>query len=135
ERLNVDGVTAGLFPMLGVRPASGRLFLPEEDAPGALKVALVSHALWLRRFGRDPRLVGESIRLNDEKYVVIGILPPNFQFLRKDTEIWVPTAFSKAQLSNRDSHYLTVPGRLKPGVTLPQAQADMESVARRIEEK
>jgi putative ABC transport system permease protein len=134
ERLNVDAVTSGLFPMLGVRPSSGRLFLPEEDAPGALKVALVSHALWMRRFGGDPGLVGESIRLNDEKYVVIGILPPDFQFLRKSTELWIPVAFSKQELANRDAHYLTVAGRLKPGVTLQQAQADMESVARRIEE-
>ena len=99
ERLSVDAITAGLFPMLGVRPASGRLFLPEEDAPGAVKVALVSHALWLRRFGGDPRLVGESIRLNDEKYVVIGILPPDFQFLRKSTELWIPVAFSKRELA------------------------------------
>jgi predicted permease len=134
ERLNVDAITAGLLPMLGVQPAAGRLFLSEEDTPGALKVALISHALWLRRFGRDPRLVGESIRLNDEKYVVIGVLPPDFQFLRKNTELWIPVAFSKRELANRDSHYLTVVGRLKPGVTLQQAQADMESVARRIDE-
>jgi predicted permease len=134
ERLNVDAITAGLFPMLGVRPAAGRLFLPEEDNPGALKVALLSHALWMRRFGADPRLVGESIRLNDEKYVVIGVLPPDFQFLRKSTELWIPVAFSKRELANRDSHYLTVVGRLKPRVTLKQAEADMESVARHIEE-
>ena len=135
ERLNVDAITAGLFPMLGVRPASGRLFLPEEDNPEALKVALVSHALWQRRFGGDPRLLGKSIRLNDEKYVIIGILPPNFQFLRKNTELWIPVAFSKQELANRDVHYLTVVGRLKPGVTMKQAEADMESVARRIEEQ
>jgi putative ABC transport system permease protein len=135
ERLNVDAITAGLFPMLGVRPASGRLFLPEEDNPAAFKVALISHALWQRRFGGSTHLVGESIRLNDEKYVIIGILPPDFQFLRKNTDLWIPVAFSKQELANRDVHYLTVVGRLKPGVTMTQAEADMESVARRIEEQ
>src|SRR5205809_3907089 len=133
-RINVDAVTSGLFPMLGVRAAAGRLFLPEEDDPAALKVALVSHALWLRQFGGG-RIVGESIRLNDQKYVVIGVLPARFQFLRKDTEVWIPAAFSKRELANRDAHYLTVAARLKPRVALQQAQADMESVARRIEEK
>ena len=134
ERVNVDAVTSGLFPMLGVQPAAGRLFRPEEDNPSALKVALVSDALWRRRFGGDPRLVGESIRLNDQKYVVIGILPPGFQFLRKDTDLWIPIAFSKQELANRDAHYLTVVGRLKPTVTMPQAQADIDAVAKRIEE-
>jgi predicted permease len=135
ERINVDAVSAGLFPMLGIKPASGRLFRPEEDSPEALKVAVVSYALWRRRFGGDPRLIGESIRLNDEKYLIIGVLPPGFQFLRKNTEAWIPVAFSKQELANRDAHYLTVAARLKPGVTLQQAQADMDSVARRIEEK
>jgi predicted permease len=134
ERINVDAVTSGLFPMLGVQPAAGRLIRPEEDNPSALKVALVSDALWRRRFGGDPRLVGESIRLNDERYVVIGILPAGFQFLRKDTELWIPIAFSKQELANRDAHYLTVVGRLKPGVTMPQAQADIDAVAKRIGE-
>src|SRR5262249_40038993 len=126
--------TAGLLPMLGVQPAAGRLFLPEEDSPAAQKVALISHGLWQRRFGGNPGLVGQSIRLNEENYVVIGILPPGFQFLTKSTELWVPIAFSKAQLGNRDAHYLTVVGRLKSGVTMQQAQADMDSIAERIKQ-
>jgi predicted permease len=133
ERINVDAVTAGFFPMLGVKPASGRLFLKEDDNPAALKVAVVSQAFWLRRLAGG-RVAGQSILLNGEKYVVIGVVPAGFQFVRKDTEVWVPAAFTEQELANRDAHYLTVAARLKPGIALRQAEADMESVARRIEE-
>ena len=135
QRINVDMVTAGLFPMLGVKPAAGRLFSPQDDSPGAPKVAVVSHGLWQNRFGGDPNLIGRTIRLNDEQYVVIGIFPPGFEFLRKDTHVWIPIAFTPQELANRGAHYLTVVARLKPGVTVRQAQSDMDAVARRIEEK
>src|SRR5258706_13198324 len=123
ERINVDAITAGLLPMLGIKPAIGRLFLPEEDSPEALKVALVSDALWRRRFGGDRRLVGDSIRLNDDQYLVIGVLPPGFQLLRKDTEAWIPVAFSNRERANRDAHYLPVAARFTARETVPLEQS------------
>ena len=132
ERIQGQAVTANFFQLLGVSPQRGRTFLQEEDEPGGSKVALVSHGLWQRRFGGDPRLVGTDILLDGQKHTVVGIMPPGFQFLGKETELWVPIAFSKEALANRGSHYLTVLARMKPGVTVTQAQADVSAISQRI---
>jgi len=132
ERIQGQAVTANFFRLLGVVPYRGRTFLHEEDQPGGNKVALVSHGLWQRRFGGDPRLVGADILLDGQKNTVVGILPPGFQFLGRETGLWVPIAFSKEALANRGGHYLTVLARMKPGVTLPQAHADVAAISQRI---
>ena len=130
----VDGYAAGwnLFPLLGVKPALGRTFLPEEDRPGGPRVALLSHGLWKRRFGGDHGLVGRDIQINGEKHVVVGVMPPGFHFPSKDTEVWTPLAFSEQQWAQRGSHFLLVVARLKPGAAFEQARADMDVIARRL---
>ncbi|MGH9938267.1 MAG: ABC transporter permease, partial [Blastocatellia bacterium] len=95
-------------------------------------VALVSHGLWQRRFGGDPALVGKEILLDGQKRTVIGVMPPGFQFLSKATALWVPMAFSNQELANRGGHYLTVVARMKPGVALQQARADVAAITQRI---
>ncbi|HJP93207.1 MAG TPA: ABC transporter permease [Pyrinomonadaceae bacterium] len=132
ERVPADAVTANFFPLFGVQPLLGRGFLPEEDRPGGNKVAVLSYSLWQTRYGGDRQIINREILLNGEKYSVVGVTPAGFQFLEKDVRLWVPLALTPKQLANRGGHYLTVVARLKPGVVLSQAQADMNGIMRRI---
>ena len=135
EPLRVDGqrVSADLFSLLGVEPQLGRAFRPEEDAPGANRVVLLSHGLWQRRFGSDPKIAGRPVNLNGESYTVVGVMPQGFQFPSRNDELWVPIAFTSREAANRNTHYLQVVARLKLGVTLGQAQAEMSTIAARLQ--
>jgi predicted permease len=132
EKIEANGVTANFFSLLGVPPALGRGFIPEDDTPQSNKVAVVSYELWQRILGGQASVVGKAISLNGEKYTVIGIMPAGFKFLDSEVNLWVPAAFDREELSNRGGHYLTVFARLKPGVTLSQAQADIQTIQQRI---
>jgi putative ABC transport system permease protein len=132
EKVEAQGVTANFFPLLGIKPLLGRTFTQEEDQPGKDRVALISYGLWQRRFGGDPALIGKEILLDGRKHTVLGVMPRGFQFLSKETGLWVPIAFSPRDLANRDAHYLNVVARLKPGVGLQQAQADIAAIMQRI---
>src|SRR5215510_11042257 len=132
EKVEAQGVTANFFPLLGVKPELGRVFTEEEDQPGRSNVTLISYGLWQRRFGDDPAFVGKEILLDGQKRTVIGVAPPGFQFLSKETGLWVPMAFSPQELANRGSHYLTVVARMKPGLTLQEARADVAAITQRI---
>ena len=132
EKVEGRRVTASFFPVLGVAPRIGRAFRPDDDRPGAGRVTVLSHGLWQRRFGRDPNVVGRDILLNGEKHTVIGVMPPGFQFFESYVGLWVPAAFGPEELSNRGGHYLNVVGRMKTGVDVPRAQADVETIARRV---
>jgi len=134
EPIHVDGLvaTADLFSVLGVRPALGRLFFPEEDQPGRHAVIL-SHDLWQQRFDSDPAVVGRSIRLNRMDFVVVGVMPPGFAFpiQSKPIEVWVARGVDH-EAPNRDSHYFGVIARLRSHVTLEQARAEMATIAARL---
>ncbi|MGH9792891.1 MAG: ABC transporter permease, partial [Candidatus Acidiferrales bacterium] len=126
ERISGLRVSHDFFPLLGAQPALGRNFLPEEDAAGAsTRVVLITHGLWQRRFGADPAIVGKTIRLNELQYTVVGVLPPDFRWGAND--LFMPLMADRNQ--NRSDHRLSVYGRLKTGVTLPQAHAEMEAIA------
>jgi putative ABC transport system permease protein len=125
ERLLAEGVSWNLFSILGTRPLIGRVFRPEEDAPGNDYVILISHRLWRDRFGADADLVGQEILLNGEKYSVIGVMPPGFSFPNKNADLWVPLAFTPQGLTERGQHFLTVVGELQPGVSVTQANAEL----------
>ena len=116
--------------MFGVRPALGRTFARDEDQRGKEKVTVLTHRLWLNVFGGDAGIVGRTILLNGEPYTVIGVLPGNSEFDRRAAELWVPLAFPPNPA--RDYHYLSAVARLKRGVTLEQAQAEMSAIAGRI---
>lgn len=135
ERLVGYRVSASLFPMLGASPQLGRLFIPEEDQPGANRVVIISHRLWQRRFGGDPNIVGKALTLNGGSVTLVGIMPADFRFHTQEDELWVPIAFSQEEQQNRSAHYLNVMARLKPGVTLPQAQAEMSAIAARLQQQ
>jgi putative ABC transport system permease protein len=134
ERIEGARVTASFFSLLGVAPALGRGFLPGEDQPGAEPTVIISHALWQRRFGADPKIVGQQIALDGAGHTVLGVLPQSFQFAPMGkAQLWVPLRPLDFQVTRRFMHWLDVIVRLKPGVSLAQAQAQMDAVAARIE--
>jgi putative ABC transport system permease protein len=134
EPQKVDGnaVTADLFPVLGVRPALGRGFTAEEEKPGSDKVVVLSHGLWRETFGGDPSIVGRDLILSGEKYTVVGVMPEDFHYLQPYVRLWVPLAQAPEDWANRGGHYLDVVGRLKQGVSVEQADADLKAVTARI---
>jgi predicted permease len=131
---NIPGahLSANIFSLLGVEPLLGRAFAPEEETFGKDHVVLLSYELWQRRFGGDPKIVGQSITLNAEPHLVIGVMPPRTFFPDKNSQLWTPLAFSPDDLRQRHAHRYSVYGRLKPGVTLAQARAQMNLIAERM---
>jgi len=124
-------VSNGFLRILGVEPLLGRGFRPEEDAAGGAPVALISAELWRRRFGADPRIVGRTAIVADTAYTIIGVLPPHFQFPYAGTDVWLtaPTEWPSIPPRSRAlSPYLTVFGRLKAGVSLEQANAELKVI-------
>ena len=122
-------VSGNFFRLLGVKPALGRDFLPDEEIPGHEQVVMLGYPLWQRRYAGDPQILGKSILLDYKPYTVIGVLPPKFSLfgMSASLDIWLPFAFNRAQL-DRNDHGLMAFARLKDGVSIPQAQAEMETI-------
>ena len=134
ERIRGARVSAGLFPLLGITPQVGRVFSPDEDQPGHQRVVIIGDRLWRSKFGGDPEVVGRWITLNNQDYEVVGVMPAGFALpLNEDSEIWTPLVFTNEELTHRNSHYLKVLARLKPDVSLEQANAEMTSLAAQLE--
>ena len=129
ERLLGSRVSRDFLSVFGIHPLLGRDFLPEEDRPGARRVALLSHDLWSRRFGADASVLGRALRMNGETYTVIGVLPAAFHFPAK-VEIWTPLQIDPA--SREKANYLEVVGRLRPGIGIREAGATMAVVDRQF---
>ena len=137
QRVASARITANLIPALGVAPALGRSFLPEEEKPGGNRVVLLSDGLWQRQFGADRSIINQTIRLNGENYVVVGVMPAGFQF-PANREMWVPLTIDPQKepwRADRTNRNLSVFGRLKPGVSLNRALLDMDIVAQRLEQQ
>ena len=137
ERLSGLKVSADLFELLGVRAIAGRTLLPADGEPGHDRVVVLSHALWRRRFGGDPGIVGRTILLNGAPYEVAGVLPPEFLFPIREAELAVPLApqGDPSRAVRTSANALLGIGRLKPGATREQAGADLDAVARRLREQ
>lgn len=129
EQVNGRRVTPGFFNMMGYPLMMGRDFLPEEGTPGNDHVVMLAHKLWLR-LGANPNIVGQQMRINSEPYTVVGVLAEGLSD-RYDAELTTPLAFRPEQI-NHDYHWMIAMARLKPGVTLHQAQADMDAVAANV---
>ena len=137
EQLEVLQTSAEMFQVLGVDAALGRTFMAGEDQPGHEHVAVLSHGFWQRRFGGGTDAVGRQVMLDGEPYTVVGVMPPDFQFApfwATHAEAWVPLNLGR-RVSDRRGQSLRVFARLKPGVTLGQAQADMEKINRQLAEE
>lgn len=132
-RLEIAAVTAGLLPMLGKQPAFGRGFTAEDDRPGAPGTVLLSDALWRSRFGGDPLVAGRTVILDSTPYTVIGVMPRDFYFPSRDTQVWMSARFAEDAFIDRTNNYLRVLARLRPGVTLESARAEMRTVAAAME--
>src|SRR5256885_98627 len=136
ERIVSGAVTADFFPLLGVQPAVGRNFTREEDTPNGPKAAILGHGLWQSRFGGDPDVLGRTITLNQQSYTVVGILPARFQYPER-FQLWTPLALGETGGTfvkyGEGMMLLKAIARLKPGVTLQQAQAELQTIAQRIQ--
>ena len=132
EELPARKVTANFWTVLGAQPLVGRVFTEDEDVQG-VRVVVISHGLWQRRFGASPDVVGRTITLNDNPYEVIGVMPREFYFMpARDIDIWMPASFSAGMLRNFGWHDVHTVARLKPGVTLQQAQESMAALNLRV---
>lgn len=123
--------TPGFFTMEGLPLLYGRDFLPEEGEPGKARVVILSHRLWNRQFASNPDLVGKTIRMNAEPYTVVGIMPPGMHD-RFNSQFWIPLTFRPEELTH-DSNFAPVMARLKEGVTIEQAQAEMNGIAAQLQ--
>ena len=133
EQIKGARVSSDLFPLLNVQPALGRVFTAQEDEPGSNHVAIISHGLWQSRFGLDPNIIGRSLLVNGQSHTIIGVLSREFHFMEQ-ANLWIPIALT-LQNSNRKIHYLKVFARLRPGVTLEQAQSEMNTIAARLQQQ
>jgi len=132
ERLTGALVTANYFETLGIRPGLGRGFVPTDEQEGANYKVVLSHGLWLRRFGGDSDTVGKQITLDGKPYTVVGVMLSDFRFPRL-VDLWAPMPLNSRGMSARGAHFLRPVARLKRGVTLGQAQAEVNTIAARLE--
>jgi predicted permease len=141
ERVGVIRASSNLLPMLGQHPARGRLFMPAEDTPGAPDTAVLTHGMWSRRFGRDPRIVGKPVTINGKPYEVVGILPQSFSLPQEvlplldgteQADIFLPLPLAPADAQVRIHEDYNIVGQLKPGLSLAQAQAEMDTITARL---
>ena len=134
ERVTSAGATASLFTVLRAKPARGRVFVEGDERPGAEPIVLLSDALWRRRFGGDPAVVGKTLRVDGVARQVVGVMPPSFRFPEADTELWVPVTIDEANLGIGNFNWYGI-ARLAPGATPETAQRELAAIIRRIPEE
>ncbi len=135
ERVTTGLVSASFFEVLGIKPMLGRGFLAEEEQAGRNRVVIMNHDLWQRRFGADSNIVGRRISLNGVSFEVVGVLPPSFRFPNEELALWLPLDANAQEMQTRLNHILSVYARLKPGVTLSQARAEMERIGAQLRQE
>jgi putative ABC transport system permease protein len=128
ERIDGQLVTWNYFQVLGVTPALGRGFAPADERVGAPPTAVLSARLWMRRFQSDPTIIGRSVRLDDRSTMVIGVMPLQFVPPGSQADLWLPMRFDEGMRNNRTGHFVSAVGRLRPGITVEGARADLDSV-------
>jgi putative ABC transport system permease protein len=131
ERIKGYQVSANFFDVLGVAPARGRVFQPGEDQPGRQREVVIGDGLWRRRFGADPEILGKPIRLDNDDYTVVGVMPEKSEF-PVTAELWTPLALDPEETHSRTKRRLQAMGRLKPGRTAAQAAAEIDAIAARL---
>ncbi|MDQ3134667.1 MAG: ABC transporter permease [Acidobacteriota bacterium] len=132
ERITGAAVTSGFFELFGVSLKLGSGFAAEEEQPGRAAVVVIGEDLWRRRFNADPNVVGRNVRINETNFTVVGVAPKELAYPRGGVEMWRPFVFDEEDVRDRESHYLRVSGRLKPGVSAEGAAGEMETLARTL---
>src|SRR5262249_6417078 len=136
EQVPAIWVSTDYFQMLGVTPALGRDFSPQEDEVSNQHTVIISHALWQRRLGANPNVIGQSINMNAKTYTIIGVAPATLKLGYPEAQAWVPLSCqSKGIAESRGNHFIDVQAKLRPGVTVANAQAEMDAIAKRLEEQ
>ena len=135
ERVDGEIATFNYFATFGVQPIAGRVFTADEDRPGQAPVVVISERFWRTRLHADPSIIGKPIRVNGLPTSVLGVMPRSFDPLLSNSDLWVPAAFTPAQLADHDDHYLNVMARLKSGVAVAQAQSELELIAHRLQQQ
>jgi putative ABC transport system permease protein len=133
ERVSGLRVSAGFFSVLGAKPLLGRTFLPEEETLGNDREVVLSYGLWQSRYAGDPSLVGRTIRVDGEQFTVVGVMPREFQwqFWSRPRQLWAPVGYTKTDFGRGDNSFIAI-ARLKPGVSMSQAQAEMEALGNSV---
>jgi predicted permease len=132
ETIVASRVTADFFPVLGIQPLYGRVFNPEEDHPGKNHEVILGYKLWKDRFASDPNIVGRTVNLDDSPYTIVGVMGPAMH--KPDfAQIWTPLGLTAEEAAVRGEHHFMAIGRLKPGFTVAQAQAEMNTISQRLE--
>src|SRR5215470_1892617 len=143
---HVDGarVSSSLFPLLGAKAALGRVLLPEEDSPGKPATVILSHGFWLRRFGGDPQVIGKTLILSGNNFEIVGVMPPGFSLTKEvmltvnaieKADLLLPLPMSETAQANRGNEDFNIFAKLKPGVTVAEAQAEMDLIAARMKQR
>ncbi len=132
EQVRGQTITAGFFEALGVAPVLGRMFSMEDESAATSKIVVISYGFWQRRFGGEPSVVGRTLTLNEEPFEIVGVAPPGFQLFNA-VDFWRPLAFDVGGGLVRRFHNLRVVGRLAPGVSMEQAQAELDVISKRLE--
>lgn len=135
RRLTVAFLTDAVFPTLGVPPLQGRLFTPEEDTPGNTLVTIVSQGFWEQTLGASPDILGRTLTINGSEYEIIGVMPDSMTFPAPQTELWLPFGLNRENPNPRSNHFVNAVARLRPGVTLEQARAELAALATRSIER
>jgi len=135
ERFAGCRVSAGFFDALGVKALYGRTFQPQEHELGHEQVAVLKHSFWQQRFAADPAIVGKTVTLNRQRFTVIGVMPPGFNYPYHSGKLWSPLVIDQAMQQQRGNHYLEAIGLLKPGRSVAQAQADLSALAQRAQQQ
>jgi putative ABC transport system permease protein len=137
EQLQGASATIDVFKVLGTKPLLGRTFMPEDERPGGAPVTVISYGLWQRYFGSDPGIIGRQIKLDGRDKTIIGVLPADFkfQFVNDPPEFWTPMDPADEMNKQRGASYIQVLGRLKPNVTIQQAETELKSIAARLEQQ
>jgi predicted permease len=133
ERLQAAMITAEIFPTLGIAPLVGRVFIDEDDRPGAERGVVLSYSFWQHRFGGDASIIGQLLVLDQQPYTILGVMPQRFEFWSAD--VWAPLGLISAEINRRDLHPgIYAIGRIKPGVKIPDVRTDLGTIASRLEE-
>src|SRR5256714_4375129 len=133
EEIQVQKVSADFFPVLGVPPELGRSFVRQEETPGTEPVVILGHDLWQSRFAGNPAIVGQTVTMSGRNWTVIGVMPSGFHFLNPQIKAWVPLQLDPATDWRKSGRFLRSVARLKPGVTVQQAQAELDAIAKQLE--